>query len=275
MRDFGKVHTSFWTSTTVRDMSEDGRTLAIYLLTSPHGTIAGVFRLPDGYACDDMKWETPRVRQAFAELQKHRFAWRCEATSWVWVIDHFKWNPLENPNQKKAASKVANQVPHACRWAVDFFANCGPIFHFEGAPRNPLGTVPETLPEPFRNQEQEQEQEKTSIVPGLAEDIPQSAKTKASSARHDAEGILVYLNEKVGRGYKPVPANISLITGRLNEGATVEECKAVVDAKVTAWQGDPKMRDYLRPATLFNALKFANYVGELAADAAPAEKEWE
>lgn len=84
-----------------------------------------------------------------------------------------------------------------------------------------------------------------------------------------ASGILVYLNEKAGRSYKPVKANLTLIAGRLSEGATVEECRAVIDAKVTAWRDDPKMNEYLRPVTLFNATKFANYVGELGASAGP------
>jgi hypothetical protein len=160
MRDFGKVHTSFWTSSTVRDMSEDGRSMAIYLLTSPHGTIAGVFRLPDGYACDDLQWDSTRVQSAFAELQQRGFARRCEATKWVWIINHFEWNPLENPNQKKAAAKVANMIPATCAWGGEFFVACGQLFRLEGGgQRNPSGTVPQTLLEPFRNQEQEQEQE--------------------------------------------------------------------------------------------------------------------
>jgi uncharacterized phage protein (TIGR02220 family) len=70
-----------------------------------------------------------------------------------------------------------------------------------------------------------------------------------------------------------VKANISLISARLEE-STLEECRAVIDAKVEAWQHDPKMREYLRPATLFNATKFANYVGELGSPDA-MEMDWE
>lgn len=174
MRDFGKVHTSFWTSSTVRDMSEDGRNLAIYLLTSPHGTIAGVFRLPDGYACDDLQWDAQRVQAAFAELQQHGFARRCETTKWVWIVNHFEWNPLDNPNQRKAASKVANMVPSACAWGGEFMVVCGPVFQPDGAlQRNPFGTVHQTLPEPFRNQEQEQEQEKEQETTATSAPEPQ------------------------------------------------------------------------------------------------------
>jgi hypothetical protein len=145
MRDFGKVHTSFWTSDTTRGMSEDARTLAMYLLTSPHGTIAGVFRLPDGYACDDLQWDGARVQAGFAALAQNGFALRCEVTKWVWVINHFTWNSLDNPNQRTAARKVADMIPRACTWLGDFVEQCGPVMQLEVKPaRDPSPTVPTT-----------------------------------------------------------------------------------------------------------------------------------
>lgn len=156
MRDYGKVHTSFWTSSNIRELSEDGRALAIYLLTCPHGTIAGVFRLPDGYASEDLQWSPERVQTTLSELFSNGFATRCESTKWVWVTKHFEWNQPENPNQKKAAAKVAAQVPDSCHWKADFIGKCGVHLGIEAEQKaNPPGT----LQKPFLNQEQEQEQE--------------------------------------------------------------------------------------------------------------------
>lgn len=270
MRDYGKVHTAFWTSDTVRRMSEDGRTLAIYLLTSPHGTIAGVARIPDGYACEDLRWPAERIQAAFAELQRCGFAHRCDATAWVWVTKHFTWNPLENPNQRKAARKVADLVPGTCAWLKSFHGACSPHFELDGIPSwNPFETVPETLSKPFRNQEQEQEQEQEGklSVPGDAEDPPPLTKTKPANLTREATDVLAYLNVKAERSYKPVKANLTLIAGRLSEGATVDECKAVIDAKVAKWRDDLKMSPYLRPKTLFSPTNFANYTGELSGGA--------
>jgi len=218
MRDFGKVHTSFWTSTTVRGMSEDGRTLAFYLLTSPHGTIAGVFRLPDGYACDDLQWETQRVQAAFLELQQHGFACRCQITKWVWVINHFEWNPLDNPNQKKAASKVANMVPGGCSWVDEFLMGCGSVFQLDGVPqRNPSGTVTQTLSQapskPFPNQEQEQEQEQkqqttttSAHEPAIDQPVPACAMPAAPPA--DADDVHVCpLSNLVALYHECMPMN--------------------------------------------------------------------
>lgn len=92
----------------------------------------------------------------------------------------------------------------------------------------------------------------------------------------DAAEILSHLNQKAGKGFKAVKSNVGLIAARLKEGATVEECKSVVDVKVADWANDPKMRMYLRPETLFNASKFAQYSGELAtAGSAAGGQVWE
>jgi uncharacterized phage protein (TIGR02220 family) len=271
MRDYGKVHTSFWTSSTVRGMSEDGRTLAFYLLSCPHGTIAGVARIPDGYACEDLKWQPERVQAAFSELQRLGFAHRCEATAWVWITKHFHWNPPENPNQRKSARKVAAQVPAACAWVDEFRARCAPFLGVDSTgSENPSETVSETLLEPFRNQEQEQkqEQEKTSCVLGEAEATPAVSTKKPASTRKDAEQVLAHLNIRARRNYQSSSKeHIALIAARLRDGATVDQCKAVIDAKVAEWIGEPKTSAWLRPKTLFNATNFANYVGQLGVGA--------
>jgi uncharacterized phage protein (TIGR02220 family) len=84
-----------------------------------------------------------------------------------------------------------------------------------------------------------------------------------SGAPDSVSEVLAYLNVKANRSFQAVPANTKLIAARIREGATVEQMKAVVDAKVRDWAHDPKMCEYLRPATLFNAEKFGQYVGSL------------
>lgn len=110
-----------------------------------------------------------------------------------------------------------------------------------------------------------------------------AVKSKAMSGKPDvialngytaeAKDLLAFLNLKTGRAYQPVPANLKLIAARLKEGATVQEIKSVIAKKCREWSTDEKMAEYLRPATLFNATKFAQYRGELVdlekADALP------
>jgi uncharacterized phage protein (TIGR02220 family) len=84
------------------------------------------------------------------------------------------------------------------------------------------------------------------------------------SLKKQALEVLIFLNEKADRDYQPVEANLELISARLNEGASVEVCKAVIERKVRDWRNDEKMSQYLRPATLFNRTKFAQYQGEIS-----------
>ncbi len=85
--------------------------------------------------------------------------------------------------------------------------------------------------------------------------------------------ILDYLNIKTGKQYKPVASNLSLINQRLKEGHTVSDCMWVIDSKTKEWLTDEKFNKFLRPATLFNASKFNNYIGEKGSTRPLSEKE--
>ncbi len=156
MRDHGRIYCAFWSSNDVQSMSDDAKLLAAYLLSCQHGTIAGVFRLPDGYACEDLRWTPERVCKGFVELASNGFANRCETTKWVWVRKYLDWNKPENPNQWKAVDKVAALIPSGCSWLQDSpWKSCRSMQEPEPQNSNPLGT----LKEPFRNQDQDQDQD--------------------------------------------------------------------------------------------------------------------
>lgn len=111
MRDYGKVHTSFWASDTLRDLDADAKLLALYLLTSPHTTMVGAFRLPDAYACEDLGWTSERLRNGFETLSG--FVEYDPKSRWVWIVKFLDFNRPENPNQWKAATKLADSIPDA------------------------------------------------------------------------------------------------------------------------------------------------------------------
>lgn len=69
--------------------------------------------------------------------------------------------------------------------------------------------------------------------------------------------VLSYLNEKTGRRYRI----IKHIEARLKDGATVEECRNVIDIKTTDphFIQNPK---YLNPETLFRPSNFDRYKNE-------------
>ena len=280
MRDYGKVHSAFWTSDDARALSEDGRALALYLMTCPHGNMLGCFRLPNAYASDDMQWGSERVSEAFAELYRKGFAYRCERSHWVVIFKHLKWNKLDNPNMGKSAAKLYESItpPSAARkmlcqaikehgkhYPAELLPGLDAVIIEENDPietatagaGNPIETVSrnpiETVSIPSKT---ENETVSKSIAVAVA------VKETTLSGRPDAVEVLDYLNQKAGRAYRPLDVNLRLIKGRLAE-SSLSECKAVIDAKVAEWARDPKMAQYLRPNTLFNATNYAQYVGQL------------
>ena len=90
---------------------------------------------------------------------------------------------------------------------------------------------------------------------------PKGSLSGKGPTTQSAKKILDYLNEKSGHRYQPVKANLDKIKARLRE-YDEQTLLGVVDCKVHEWLRDDKMREFLRPATLFGAEKCAQYVGQ-------------
>lgn len=74
--------------------------------------------------------------------------------------------------------------------------------------------------------------------------------------------IIDYLNNRLGTQYKYKSVQTQkLIKSRLEEGFTVADFKTVIDKKYIEWYKDEKMRQYLRPVTLFGT-KFEGYLNQ-------------
>jgi hypothetical protein len=168
MRDYGKIFTSFWTSQTTRALSEDGRTLALYLLSSPHSNIIGVFRVPDGYVAEDLQWSSERVSKAFDNLSQNGWATRNKETGWVVICHYLKWNPVENPNQVKSALKQLDATPNSVSEksliARTIMSSCERfpkklIHEIANRLKTLSETHAETLPKGFPNHQQQQDQD--------------------------------------------------------------------------------------------------------------------
>lgn len=94
-------------------------------------------------------------------------------------------------------------------------------------------------------------------------------KYNVENGDHDQSGtdvataVIEYLNERAGTNYRPgAKGNRKNVNGRLSEGYTLDDFRTVIDRKCRAWLGDPRMRQYLRPATLFSPEHFDAYLNE-------------
>lgn len=143
MRDYGKVHTSFWASETLRDLDADAKLLALYLLTSPHTNTIGAFRLPDAYACEDLGWDAKRFQNGLETLSACGFIRHDRATRWVWIVNWLKFNEPANPNMWKACRRMAEAVP-ALPFRSEILRSAG----VSETVVQPLGNAPSPSPSP-------------------------------------------------------------------------------------------------------------------------------
>lgn len=103
-----KVGPSFWLD---HDWNDDERLAALYLLTCPHRTTEGLFRMPLTYAATDMGWELSRFKAAFSRLLTDGFVEYDDQASVVLIVSALKWQAPENPNQVKAALRAIDKLP--------------------------------------------------------------------------------------------------------------------------------------------------------------------
>ena len=145
MRDYGAIYSGFWANQSLRDAGDDARLLAAYLLTSPHTTTLGAFRLPEGYAFEDLGWVPERFRNGLETLSRIGFIQYDPATKWVWIVKFLEFNRPANPNIWKAIVKAAKAVPDAVPFKVNICSSAG-LFETVS---EPLPNIPSPSPSPF------------------------------------------------------------------------------------------------------------------------------
>lgn len=91
------------------------------------------------------------------------------------------------------------------------------------------------------------------------------------SGKPDVRIVIEHFNLVTGQKLKvQTKSHSENISGRLSDGYTVDDLKLVIDFKNDEWSNDPKMAQYIRPATLFQTGKFGGYLA--AAKTAPKVK---
>lgn len=90
---YATVSLTFWHDLKVRAWSDDGRMLALYLLTNPHRSGEGFYHLPLRLAADDLRWDDERFATALAELRADDFVDVDEIARLVLVVKALKYQP--------------------------------------------------------------------------------------------------------------------------------------------------------------------------------------
>ena len=111
-----------------------------------------------------------------------------------------------------------------------------------------------------------------SLIPDSGNLIPvvKDPMSKPAVIDDRVKQVIDLLNSMTGSKYKAsTKSHAGNISGRLNDGHSVDDLMAVVRFKVGEWLHDPKMAQYLRPETLFQAGKFNGYLTAAKATQGP------
>lgn len=180
MRDYGKVSPRFWTGKTGKALrgDADAQLLALYLMTSPHANMIGVFYCPVMSMAHETGIPLEGARKALRRLENVGFCTFDDAEEHVWVREmaaHQIGERLSSRDKqvigvRKQFEKIPKgQIRRAflMRYAADYHLDVPTDFDGEAeAPSKPLRS---------QEQEQEQEQESKPTPDGVGVAGPQSA----------------------------------------------------------------------------------------------------
>ena len=168
MRDYGIVSPQFWIGATGKALrgNADAQVLALYLMTSPHANMIGVYHCPVIYMAHETGLTPEGASKALASLSEVGFCTYEEASEVVFVARMAAYQIGESlaatDNRVKSIQKdVAKITSASIRQA--FIATYSVAFHLaiEGKKKG----ISEAPPKPLRSQEQEQDQEQEQLPP--------------------------------------------------------------------------------------------------------------
>ena len=135
----------------------------------------------------------------------------------------------------------------------------------------------------FRERQKKQETLQSNTQVTISNDSKSNSKSKSKSNKDILSGseepdqlpykeVVDYLNEKTGSKYRSSGTKTkNSIKARFNEGFSLDDFRTVIDVKSKQWLTDQKMKQYLRPETLFGT-KFESYLNENHVTSKPAMK---
>lgn len=277
MREYGKVGPKFWIGETGKKLKRAGATtqvVAMYLMTSPHANMLGLYYLPMVYLIHETGLPLEGASEGLKRAIEAGFCAYDEASEMVWVFEMAKYQIAEalDPKDKRCigVQNEYNSLP-ANPYLAGFFEKYRDAFSMtkKRGETEKKQSPSEGASKPLASQEQEQEQEQKKEKPLSGEPDDSDEESGDDEAgpvvlvSDDVQAVIDHLNARAGANFRTVESNARLIRARLAEGATVDQVKAVIESKVREWSGDRKWAKYLRPKTLFNATNFEQYLGEL------------
>ena len=185
MRDYSIVTPAFWIGKTGVQLRGDlpAQLLAVYLMTSPHSTMTGVFHCPVLYMAHETGIPFEGASKALRRLIEAGFCEYEEASETVFVVrmasfqiaDKLKPGDNRIVGLKKEVSKMASSLLRSRFLAIYSVAFC---LNSDGEKTSPFEAPLKPLRSQEQEQEQEQEQKKNSRVAAVADSTSKTISIK-------------------------------------------------------------------------------------------------
>ena len=234
MAIYRNVYLSFWTDPKVEDdFTPEDKFFYLYLLTNPQTNLCGCYEA----SLSQMSKQTGYTKDTLIRLLErfetmHEVIRFNKSTKEILILNWHKYNWSTSQTTLKGILKVANNIK--CKEFKEYVIEVVEQVASKSMSDFDIGM--------FDNY---------STVDD--ESIPNIEIIK---------DVINYLNDKLGTRYNYRTKNTQRhINARIAEGASLEDFKTVINKKYDEWHNDAKMKNYLRPETLFGT-KFESYLNQ-------------
>lgn len=134
MREYGSVSPMFWIGKTGKQLrgNPELQVLALYLLTSPHSNMIGVYHVPVMYIGHETGIGLEAASKGLASLAEYDFCTYCHDTETIWVHEFAKYQVgeelKESDNRCKAIQRQYSAIKND-EIRTGFYARYGDSFH--------------------------------------------------------------------------------------------------------------------------------------------------
>lgn len=218
MREFGIVSPRFWIGETGKKLRGNPQlqVLALYLLTSPHSNLIGVYHVPVMYIGHETGLGLEGASKGLASLSEAGFCTYCEDTETVWVHEFARYQIgeelKENDNRCKSIQRHFSAIQND-EIKDAFFVRYGDVFHLQHNDfKTPLQAPSKGL------QEGLQKPPLSLSYPSLVNDDEKKAKRASSKTELLPEGFVEFWDaypRKIGKADAAKAWKAAKINGRL------------------------------------------------------------
>lgn len=200
MRDYSKVSGQFWTGRTGKRLRGDmeGQLVALYLMTSPHANMIGVYQLPILYIAHETGLTIEGASKGLDSCIKGAFCSYDSDTETVFVYEmaaHQVGDVLKDKDLRRGAvQKLADAITETHIYQA-FMARYAEAYGLRMRPKIDRGI--EAPSKPLLSQKQEQEQKQEEAKPPVS--------PRGGAKREKSITLAEYLGDCQRQGIEPIP----------------------------------------------------------------------